>query len=130
MINLIKNKLRAARQTDPMVMMKDPVMGEERTPAEGDDSFKEFRKGGSKFRGNKPSMPSKPDIGSKPSQPSPEVKGSEPMEPDMGSKPPSPPSRQTRGSEPKNPEKKAKPKYNPYGTGTANPSNMSGSTGP
>ena len=22
------------------------------------------------------------------------------------------------------------PKYNPYGTGTANPSNMSGSTGP
>ena len=72
-------------------------------------------------------MPSKPDMGSKPSQPSPEVKGSEPMEPDMGSKPPS---RQTRGSEPKNPEKKAKPKYNPYGTGTANPSNMSGSTGP
>ena len=25
---------------------------------------------------------------------------------------------------------KKKPKYNPYGTGTANPSNMSGSTGP
>ena len=29
MINLIKNKLRAAGQRDPMVMMKDPVMGEE-----------------------------------------------------------------------------------------------------
>ena len=28
MINLIKNKLRAAGQRDPMVMMKDPVMGE------------------------------------------------------------------------------------------------------
>ena len=30
MINLIKNKLRAAGQRDPMVMMKDPVMGEEK----------------------------------------------------------------------------------------------------
>ena len=29
MINLIKNKLRAAGQRDPMVMMNDPVMGEE-----------------------------------------------------------------------------------------------------
>ena len=29
MINLIKNKLRAAGQRDPMIMMKDPVMGEE-----------------------------------------------------------------------------------------------------
>ena len=28
MINLIKNKLRAAGQRDPMIMMKDPVMGE------------------------------------------------------------------------------------------------------
>ena len=29
MINLIKNKLRAAGQRDPMVMMNDPVMGED-----------------------------------------------------------------------------------------------------
>ena len=28
------------------------------------------------------------------------------------------------------PPKKREPKYNPYGTGTANPTNMSGSTGP
>ena len=56
-------------------------------------------------------------MGSKPSQPSPEVKGSEPVEkPDMGSKP--------------TPPKTRKPKYNPFGPGTANPSNMSTSTGP
>ena len=29
MINLIKNKVRAAGQRDPMVMMNDPVLGEE-----------------------------------------------------------------------------------------------------
>ena len=90
-IAMIKNKLRAMGQKDPMVMAVDAC--EERTPAQGDDSFKEFRSGGSKFRGNKPSMPSKPDMGSKPQ------------------------------SSPK-PVKKEKPKYNPYGTGTANPSNM------
>ena len=33
MINLIKNKLRAAGQRDPMVMMNDPVMGEDHTPS-------------------------------------------------------------------------------------------------
>ena len=105
MINLIKNKLRAAGQRDPMVMAVDAC--EERTPAKGDDSFKEFRKGGSKFRGDKPSKPSEPS------------KPKEPDKPDMGSKPQKSPK----------PLKK-KPPYNPYGTGTANPSNMSGSTGP
>ena len=126
-IAMIKNKLRSAGQRNPMVMGMDTC--EERTPAQGDDSFKEFRKGGSKFRGNKPSMPSKPDMGSKPSQPSPEVKGSEPKEPDMGSKPPTKgPS--TRKPKPKPPIRTGKPRYNPYGTGTANPENMSGSTGP
>ena len=105
MINLIKNKLRAAGQRDPMVMAVDAC--EERTPAKGDDSFKEFRKGGSKFRGDKPSKPS-PEV--EPSKPS------EPVEkPDMGSKPQKSPK----------PVKKAKPKYNPYGrNATANPSNM------
>jgi hypothetical protein len=76
-INLIKNKLRAMGQANPMVMAVDAC--EERTPAKGDDSFKEFRKGGSKFRGGKPSPEVKP---SKPSKPS------EPVEkPDMSSKP-------------------------------------------
>ena len=31
---------------------------------------------------------------------------------------------------PKKEKPKKEPKYNPYGTGTANPTNMSGSTGP
>ena len=106
MINIIKNKLRAAGQRDPMVMAVDAC--EERTPAKGDDSFKEFRKGGSKFRGDKPSNPSEPS------------KPEEPEKPDMGSKPQKPPK----------PQKPQKPKYNPFGKGTANPSNMSGSTGP
>ena len=102
MINLIKNKLRAAGQRDPMVMAVDAC--EERTPAKGDDSFKEFRKGGSKFRGDKPSTEVEPS------------KPSEPVEkPDMGSKPQKSPK----------PVKKAKPKYNPYGkNATANPGNM------
>tara|TARA_A100001391_G_scaffold134218_1_gene93128 strand:+ start:56 stop:1429 length:1374 start_codon:yes stop_codon:yes gene_type:complete len=104
-IAMIKNKLRSAGQRDPMVMAVDAC--EERTPAKGDDSFKEFRKGGSKFRGDKPS---------KPSEPSPEVKGSEPVEkPDMGSKP---------QKSPKKIPNKPKQPYNPYGTGTANPENM------
>ena len=109
MINIIKNKLRAAGQRDPMVMAVDAC--EERTPAKGDDSFKEFRKGGSKFRGNKPSKPSPEVKNSEPSEPS---KPSEPLEkPDMGSKPQKPPKKPLK-----------KPPYNPYGTGTANPGNM------
>jgi len=101
MINIIKNKLRAAGQRDPMVMAVDAC--EERTPAKGDDSFKEFRKGGSKFRGDKPSNPSEPS------------KPEEPEKPDMGSKPQKPPK----------PQKPQKPKYNPYGKdATANPENM------
>ena len=93
MINIIKNKLRAAGQRDPMVMAVDAC--EERTPAKGDDSFKEFRKGGSKFRGNKTSPSPIPP------KPSPEVKELE------------------------KPDKKVKPKYNPYGKkATATPTNM------
>ena len=45
MINIIKNKLRAAGQRDPMVMAVDAC--EERTPAEGDKSFDKMRPGGS-----------------------------------------------------------------------------------
>ena len=115
MINLIKNKLRAAGQRDPMVMAVDAC--EERTPAKGDDSFKEFRKGGSKFRGDKPS---------KPSDPSPEDKGTEPVEkPDMGSKPQNPPKTKMIKKMVKGSTSLKKPKYNPYGEkATATPTNM------
>ena len=51
MINLIKNKLRAAGQRDPMVMAVDAC--EERTPAEGDKSFDIMRKGGKNSPYNK-----------------------------------------------------------------------------
>ena len=105
-INLIKNKLRAAGQRDPMVMAVDAceenllekgmgprarelarkrMQGEkaaetESTPAEGDDSFSQEYKDNAK-------------------------KGIEAS-------------------------KKNQPKYNPYGKGaTANPSNMSATTG-
>ena len=47
MINLIKNKLRAAGQRDPMVMAVDAC--EERTPAKDDPSFsKEYKKNAKK----------------------------------------------------------------------------------
>ena len=118
MINIIKNKLRAAGQRDPMVMAVDAC--EERTPAKGDDSFKEFRKGGSKFRGDK-TVNTSPDIGQGKEIPEKPDMGSKELEkPDMGSEPQKPPK----------PQKPQKPKYNPFGKGTANPSNMSGSTGP
>ena len=122
MINLIKNKLRAAGQRDPMVMMNDPVMGEEnisemkpiptkdteRTPAQGDKSFDIMRPGGKNSPYNKDGTP-KPKVKTKP------------KDPNIKSKPP-------HGRRP--PKKDTEPKYNPYGTGTANPENMSGSTGP
>ena len=50
MINIIKNKLRAAGQRDPMVMAVDAC--EERTPAEGDKSFDKMRPGGSNSQYN------------------------------------------------------------------------------
>ena len=112
-IAMIKNKLRSAGQRDPMVMAVDAC--EERTPAKGDDSFKEFRKGGSKFRGDKPSTEVK---GSEPSEPS------EPVEkPDMGSKPQSSP--EVKPSKPSKPVKKVK-RYNPG----FNPEKASETTGP
>ena len=50
----------------------------------------------------------------------PKVK-TKPKDPNIKSKPP-------HGRRP--PKKDTAPKYTPYGTGTANPENMSGSTGP
>ena len=128
MINLIKNKLRAAGQRDPMIMMKDPVMGEEnlqelkpakvregekaaeteRTPAKDDPAFDIMRPGGKNSPFNKDGTP-KPKVKTKP------------KDPNINSKPP-------HGRRPS--KKDTAPRYNPYGTGTANPENMSGSTGP
>ena len=96
MINLIKNKLRAAGQRDPMVMAVDAC--EERTPAKDDPTFDIMRPGGK-------NSPYNEDGTKKKKEPSGEIK-----------KDTAPKTRKT--------------KYNPYGPGTANPSNMSGSTGP
>ena len=96
MINLIKNKLRAAGQRDPMVMAVDAC--EERTPAKDDPAFDIMRPGGK-------NSPYNEDGTKKKKEPSGEIK-----------KDTAPKTRKT--------------KYNPYGPGTANPSNMSGSTGP
>ena len=138
MINLIKNKLRAAGQRDPMIMMKDPVMGEEnlqelkpakvregekaaeteRTPAKDDPEFDIMRPGGKNSPFNKDGTP-KPKVKTKP------------KDPNINSKPP-------HGRRPFKPgvEKKIDPKkgtgkktavpaYNPYGKGaTATPENM------
>ena len=107
MINLIKNKLRAAGQRNPMVMMKDPVMGEDvkatpMTTVTGD---------GSKL--SPKHLPGGPnsqyDIDGVPKT----KKDNAPKEKKKDTAP-----------------KTRKTKYNPYGPGTANPSNMSTSTGP
>ena len=81
---------------------------EERTPAEGDKSFDIMRPGGKNSPYNIDGTP-KPKVKTKP------------KDPNIKSKPP-------HGRRP--PKKDTEPKYNPYGTGTANPENMSGSTGP
>jgi len=57
MINLIKNKLRAAGQRDPMVMAVDAC--EERTPAQGDKSFDIMRPGGKNSPYDKDGKPKK-----------------------------------------------------------------------
>ena len=107
MINLIKNKLRAAGQRDPMVMMNDPVMGEEVVNEDEKKKIETMIK--TKKMNGKDLTPE-------------QLQGL-----DAGL---------TQGGNPSvlNPPKEKKkdtaPKYNPYGTGTANPSNMSGSTGP
>jgi len=103
-IAMIKNKLRSAGQRDPMVMAVDAC--EERTPAKGDKSFDKMRPGGS-------NSPYNEDGTKKESKPSPSPETKRPL--------PSPGEDGPRTKKP----------YNPYGKGaTANPSNMSGSTGP
>ena len=114
MINLIKNKLRAAGQRDPMVMAVDAceevVNEDEKKKIEtmiktkkmnGKDLTPEQLQGldAGLTQGGNPSVLNPPKK-KKEIKPSGEKK------------------------------KDTAPKYNPYGTGTANPSNMSGSTGP
>ena len=128
MINLIKNKLRAAGQRDPMVMMNDPVMGEEVVNEDekkkietmiktkkmnGKDLTPEQLQGldAGLTQGGNPSVLNPPKVKAKPKSDSKNI-----------------PSVISHGRRP--PKKDTAPKYNPYGTGTANPSNMSGSTGP
>ena len=131
MINLIKNKLRAAGQRDPMVMAVDAC--EERTPAKDDPSFSQEYKDNakkaieaSKKKGPKPSKPSEPSKPSKPSEPVPEER---PRGPET--RRPLPPKRgpKTKRPKPKPPIKTGPPRYNPYpkapkGERQATPSNM------
>ena len=128
-INLIKNKLRAAGQRDPMVMAVDACeekidetiiradgtpthlskpkkdnapKNTERTPAKDDPSFDIMRPGGENSPFNKDGTP-KPKVKTKPKDPNIKM----------------PPPHGRRVS------KKDKPKYNPYGKdATANPGNM------
>jgi len=78
MINLIKNKLRAAGQRDPMVMGVDAC--EERTPAVkgemGQEYMEKVKKGieASKKKRSEPAMGSEPTKSSKPSKPVKKVK--------------------------------------------------------
>ena len=114
MINLIKNKLRAAGQRDPMVMAVDAceevVNEDEKKKIEtmiktkkinGKDLTPEQLQGldAGLTQGGNPSVLNPPKKKK-------EIKPSGEKKKDTASK------------------------YNPYGTGTANPSNMSGSTGP
>ena len=117
MINLIKNKLRAAGQRDPMVMAVDAC--EERTPAKDDPAFDIMRPGGPNSQYDKDGKPKK----KKP--PTGPTGGESQRKEDSLPKP-----EKTTPDPKKPPKKKPTKPYNPYGTGTANPSNMSGSTGP
>ena len=132
-INLIKNKLRAAGQRDPMVMAVDAC---EETVDEGMVGVKNVVKGvvkatkaaggaakkGGKILGDgarKAAGVARSGVAGAAAGMAVGDKMSKPEKPAMN-------------SEPQKPAKPAKPakKYNPYGSGTANPSNMSGSTGP
>ena len=107
-INLVKNKLRAAGQRDPMVMAVDAC--EERTPAKDDPSFSQEYKDNAK-KAIKASKKKK----------KPSTRPSEPVKHLQGDKKPSRPS----------PMRKPAKKYNPYGEGSnMNPTKASETTGP
>ena len=119
MINIIKNKLRAAGQRDPMVMAVDAC--EERTPAKDDPAFDIMRPGGNNSPYDKDGKP-KGKLKPKATEP-PNMKGV----PFHGKRPPTgPKGGESQRNKPK-PHKSTytTPKYNPYGKGaTATPENM------
>lgn len=103
MINLIKNKLRAAGQRDPMVMAVDACEDVKATPmttvtGDGSSVSKKHQAGGELSQYEKDGTPKKKKPTGQ-SKPSGEIK---------------------KDTAPKT----RKPKYNPYGPGTANPENM------
>ena len=112
MINLIKNKLRAAGQRNPMVMMNDPVMGEENVSED---------------------MPPRPmtSVTGDGSKLSPKhLPGGPNSQYDIDGVPKTKKDNAPKEKKKDTAPKTRKTKYNPYGPGTANPSNMSTSTGP
>ena len=116
MINLIKNKLRAAGQRDPMVMMNDPVMGEEVVNEDEKKKIETMIK--TKKMNGKDLTPE-------------QLQGLDAGLTQGGNPSVLNPPKKKKEIKPSGEKKKdTAPKYNPYGTGTANPSNMSGSTGP
>ena len=116
MINLIKNKLRAAGQRDPMIMMKDPVMGEEVVNEDEKKKIETMIK--TKKMNGKDLTPE-------------QLQGLDAGLTQGGNPSVLNPPKKKKEIKPSGEKKKdTAPKYNPYGTGTANPSNMSGSTGP
>ena len=145
MINIIKNKLRAAGQRDPMVMAVDaceekidetiiradgtPTHGApkrdnapkntERTPAKDDPSFDIMRPGGKNSPYNKDGTP-KPKVKTKPKDPN--IK----MPPPHGRRVPKKGTGKANAIPAKGAAKAiGTPPYNPYGKGaTATPTNM------
>ena len=114
MINIIKNKLRAAGQRDPMVMAVDACEDVKATPmktvtGDGSKLSPKHSPGGELSQYEKDGTPKKKG-------------GDSQRKKDLLPKP----KKKTPGN-----FDKGKPKYNPYGKGaTANPSNMSSTTGP
>ena len=142
MINLIKNKLRAAGQRDPMVMAVDAC--EERTPAKDDPSFsKEYKKNAKKgIEASKGITGKVTNVSGEKLGSGKVISGKEELEKkyygtyaDIKTGIPSGKNLKpgSFGISEKGKKEAAsnKKRYNSYGKGaTANPSNMSGSTGP
>ena len=99
----------------------------ERTPAKDDPAFDKMRPGGSNSQYNADgTKKTKPSTGT--GKPVENYKMGRPIPKDLKKK-------GTKGGDSQRPQTgkpkpKKEPKYNPYGTGTANPTNMSVSTGP
>ena len=114
MINLIKNKLRAAGQRDPMVMAVDAC--EEVVNEDEKKNIETMIK--TKKMNGKDLTPE-------------QLQGLDAGLTQGGNPSVLNPPKKKKEIKPSGEKKKdTAPKYNPYGTGTANPSNMSGSTGP